>query len=58
MLMTIPLGASGLNFQVGLGFGRATRAFYSEKFLKIAFRTGLGPRFFSRATKSMPTPAQ
>jgi hypothetical protein len=44
--MTIPLDASGLNFRVGLGFGRAARVFYSVKQLKTAFRVGLGPKFF------------
>jgi hypothetical protein len=41
--MTIPLDASGLNFRVGPGLGRAARAFYSVKQLKTVFRTGLGP---------------
>jgi hypothetical protein len=40
--MTIPLGASGLNFRAGLG--QAARAFYSVKQLKTAFRVGLEPK--------------
>jgi hypothetical protein len=44
--MTIPPGASGLNFRAGLGLGRAARAFYSVKQLKTAFRAGLGPKKF------------
>jgi hypothetical protein len=44
--MTIPLGASGLNFRAGLGLGRAARAFYSVKQLKTAFRVGLGQKKF------------
>jgi hypothetical protein len=44
LLMTIPLDASGLNFQAGPGLGRAGRAFYSVKQLKTAFHAGLGPK--------------
>jgi hypothetical protein len=40
--MTISLDASGLNFRARPGLGRAARAFYSVKQLKITFRTGLG----------------
>jgi hypothetical protein len=60
--MTIPLGASGLNFRAGLGpgpgLGQATRVFYSVKQLKTAFRARLGPNFFSQASRSLPTPVQ
>jgi hypothetical protein len=42
--MAIPLDASGLNFRVGPGLGRAARIFYSVKQLKTAFRAGLGPK--------------
>jgi hypothetical protein len=44
--MTIPLEASSLNFQAGLGLGRAARAFYRVKQLKTAFRVGLRPKKF------------
>jgi hypothetical protein len=44
--MTIPLGASGLNFRARPGLGRAARAFYSVKQLKTAFRARLGPKNF------------
>jgi hypothetical protein len=42
--MPILLDASGLNFRVGLGLGRAARAFYSVKQLKTTFRAGLGQK--------------
>jgi hypothetical protein len=42
--MTIPLGASGLNFRVGPGLGWVARAFYSVKQLKTTFRAGLGSK--------------
>jgi hypothetical protein len=44
----LPSHASGLNFRAGLGLGRAARAFYSVKQLKIAFRVGLGLKKFEK----------
>jgi hypothetical protein len=43
--------------RAGPGLGRAARAFYSVKQLKTAFRVGLGPKFFLRASRSLPTAA-
>jgi hypothetical protein len=48
--MTIPLDASGLNFQAGLGpgpgLGGPPTHFFSVKQLKTAFRVGLRPKTF------------
>jgi hypothetical protein len=56
--MTIPLDASGLNFCVGPGLGRATRVFYSVKQLKTTFRAGLGPQKIFRELQDLcPRPS-
>jgi hypothetical protein len=46
-------------FGSGSGWARAWAGrpcFYSAKYLKTAFWAGLGPRFFSRAARSLPRP--
>jgi hypothetical protein len=57
-----PTGRVGPQFsgraRAGPGLGRTARAFYSVKQLKTAFRAGLGPKNFLRASRSLPTPVQ
>jgi hypothetical protein len=60
--MTIPLDASGLNFQAGLGsspgLGGAANLLYSAKQLKTHFEPGSGQKKFVAASRSLPTPVQ
>jgi hypothetical protein len=59
--MTIPLDASGLNFQAGLGsspgLGGAANLLYSAKQLKTHFEPGSGQKNLSRLQDLYPRPS-